>query len=243
MDIATIEKRARSQAINLTISMVDDALKLELELEFPPYATPSDRRKIMVARLVAEFGDATAKIAMLERTVADLRVAAAKQEDVIGWGSRVRLKRDKKKPVWVEFVPGGFNKDDAGWITMTPEFERTVDEVAGHLRNGRLVDWGGKGWRDEYIRRIMLQLNKAYRKQYPSFRRKDKWNVQPPTRWNVFYVLGMEDLEDPHTMRRVSKAMKAGKRIIDITGNAPVDLTDAYQWVVDKIVSGRLRWA
>ena len=220
------QETGASQAINKTIRMVREVANLKVE--FPSYATPSERREIVVS--------------MLEREVSDLRDAAAKQENVIGWGSQVILKRAKKQPVWVEWVPG-LRFDDDGWMTMTPEFERTVDEVAGHLRNGRLVDWGGKGWRDEYIRRIMLQLNKAYRKQYPSFRRKDKWNVQPPTRWNVFYVLGMEDLEDPHTMRRVSKAMKAGKRIIDITGSVPVDLTDAYQWVMSKIESGDLRWA
>ena len=107
MDITTIEKRARSEAINRTISLVDEALNLNLE--FPPYATtPSDRREIMIARLVAEREGATDKIAMLEREVADLRVAAAaKQEDFIGWGSPVILKRAKKSPARVEWLVGG----------------------------------------------------------------------------------------------------------------------------------------
>ena len=194
----------------------------------------------MIARLVAEREGATDKIAMLERTVADLRVAAAaKQEDFIGWGSPVILKRAKKQPARVEWVLGGLNVDN--W-TMTPEFKRTVDEVAKHLHNGRLVIWGSSGLRDEAMRLIILTLDKEYRKQNPSFRG-TKWNVQPPASWNVFYVLGMEDLEDPHTRGRVSKAIKSGKRIIDITGSAPVDLTDAYQWVAKKIASGMLRWA
>ena len=223
MNIDTIERRAASQAINLTISMVGDAL----DMKFPPGETPTESREIMVS--------------ILGRTVADLRDAAAKQESVIGWGSQVILKGAKKPPARVEFVQG-FKEDDDGWMTITSEFEMTVDEVATHLRNGRRVVWGGTGWRDEQIRRIILDLDKTYRKQDPSFSG-TKWNAQPPTRWKVFYVLGMEDTEDPHTMRRVSKAMKAGKRIIDITGSAPVDLTDAYQWVMSKIESGKLRWA
>ena len=171
---------------------------------------------------------------MLEREVADLRDASAKQENVIGWGSPVILKRAKKQPVWVEWVPG-LRFDDDGWMTMTPEFERTVDEVAQRLRNGRRVVWGPTGWSDDYIRWVILTLDKAYRKQNPSFRG-TKWNAQPPASWEVFYVLGMEDLEDPHTVRRAIKAMVAGKRIIDITGSAPVDLTDAYRWVLNTIL-------
>lgn len=219
-----IRKEAASQAINLTISMVGDAL----DMEFPPGGTPTESREIMLS--------------MLGREVADLRVAAAEQENVIGWGSPVILKRAKKPPVRVVAVQGGYTKDDDGCVTMTPEFERMVDEVAKHLRNGRLVVLGITGWRDKHIRRLILDLDKTYRKQNPSFRG-TRWNVQPPASWKVFYVLGMEDIEDPHTMRRVSKAMKAGKRIIDITGSAPVDLTDAYQWVMGKIESGELRWA
>ena len=142
------------------------------------------------------------------------------------------LKGAKRPPVWVEWAPG-VNVDDDGWVAMTPEFERTVDEVATHLRNGRLVVWGGTGMRDEEIRRLILILDKAYRKQNPSFRG-TKWNVQPPASWEVFYVLGMDDLTDPHTMGRVSSAIKSGKRIIDITGSTPVDLTVAYQWFVDE---------
>ena len=213
-------------------------------MEFPRDPTlPTVSRDNMVKGLVAEFGNATDKIAMLERTVADLRVAAAaKQEGFIGWGSPVILKRAKKRPAWVEYGSVGFNEDDDGWMTMTPEFERTVDEVAKYLRNGRLVDWGGKGWRDEQIRRLILEFDKTYRKQNPSFRG-TRWNVHSPQGWEVFYVLGMDDFEDPHTRGRVSKAMKAGKRIIDITGSAPVDLTDACQWVMGKIESGEFRLA
>ena len=236
MDEATIRKQAASQAINLTISMVGGAL----DMKFPPGEDPTESREIMIA--------------VLGRTVADLRVAAAKQENVIGWGSLVILKRPKKKPAWVKWVPGGFNVDPKGfevdddgritritritrinWSRMTSENERTVAEVAKHLSNGRLVNWGGRRWSDEHIRRAILELNKAYRKQNPSFRRKNKWNVQPPTRWNVFYVLGMDDVEDQYTRRRASEAMKAGKRIIDITGSAPVDLTDAYQWAIYRV--------
>ena len=144
--------------------------------------------------------------------------------------------------MWVEWVSGGLNVDDDGWVTTTPEFERAVDEVAEHLRNGRLVDWGGTGMRDEQIRRLILMLDKTYRKQNPSFRG-TKWDVQPPASWDVFYVLGMDDVEDLHTVARALKAMNTGKRIIDITGSAPVDLTDAYLWVVTKIALGELRWA
>ena len=236
------EVTGASKAINKTIRMVGEALNLKPE--FPTGARPRVRRRIMVARLVAEFGDATDKIATLERTIAELRDATAKQEYVIGWGSPVILKRAKKPPVWVELVEDGCVIHDDSRITMTPEFERTVDEVAKHLRNGRLVDWGGRGWRDERIRWAILVFDKAHREQNPSFRG-TKWNVQPPASWKVFYVLGIEDLEDPHTMRRVSKAMKAGKRIIDITRtrDAPVDLTDACQWVMGKIESGELRLA
>ena len=239
MNVATIEKRARSQAINKTISLVEVALGME----FPSDPTPTVSREMMIEVLVAEFRGATAKIAMLERTVADLRVAvAAKQEYFIGWGSPVILKRAKKSPVWVKLVVDGIARDADGRITMTPEFEMTVDEVAKHLRNGRLVDWGGEGLRDEQIRRAILIFDKEYSKRNPRFRR-PRWNVQPPTKWEVFYVLGMDDIEDPHTRGRVSKAMKAGKRIIDITGNAPVDLTGAYRWVMGKIESGELRLA
>lgn len=221
MDNATIEKRAASQAINKTISLVEEALKMK----FPRVATPSESREIMIA----ELRDATAKRE-------DVR------EDVTGWGSLVILKRAKKQPVWVEWVSGGLNVDDDGWVTTTPEFERAVDEVAEHLRNGRLVDWGGTGMRDEQIRRLILMLDKTYRKQNPSFRG-TKWDVQPPASWEVFYVLGMDDVEDLHTVERALKAMNTGKRIIDITGSAPVDLTDAYLWVVTKIALGELRWA
>lgn len=221
MDNATIEKRAASQAINKTISLVEEALKMK----FPRVATPSESREIMIA---------------------ELRDATAKREDVreyvTGWGSLVILKRAKKQPVWVEWVSGGLNVDDDGWVTTTPEFERAVDEVAEHLRNGRLVDWGGTGMRDEQIRRLILMLDKTYRKQNPSFRG-TKWDVQPPASWEVFYVLGMDDVEDLHTVARALKAMNTGKRIIDITGSAPVDLTDAYLWVVTKIALGELRWA
>ena len=204
-----------SQAINKTISMVEAALKMK----FPRVANPSESRQIMID--------------ILARTVADLRDAAAEQENVIGWGSQVILKGPKKPPVRVG-MSGGIDVDDDGWITLTPEFEMTVDEVAKHLRNGRLVVWDSTGWGDEEIRRIVLRLDKAYRKQNPSFRG-TRWDVQPPTSWAVFYVLGMYDFEDQHTMRRVSRAMKAGKRIIDITGSTPVDLTDAYQWLEDNI--------
>ena len=199
-----------------------------LKVEFPSYATPSERREIVVS--------------MLEREVSDLRDVAANQENVIGWGSQVILKRAKKQPVWVEWVSGGLDVDDDGWVTTTPEFERTVDEVAQRLRNGRRVVWGPTGWSDDYIRWVILTLDKACRKQNPSFRG-TKWNAQPPASWEVFYVLGMDDLEDPHTMGRVVKARKAGKRIIDITGSAPVDLTNACLWVEKKMVRGKLRWA
>ena len=208
-------------------------------MKFPRGPRPKVSRKIMIARLARE--------------VADLRGAAANQKNVIGWGSLVILKRAKKEPAWVKWVPGGFDVDPRGfdvdddgritrvtridWSRMTTENERTVAEVAKHLSNGRLVNWGGRGWKDEHIRRAILELNKEYRKQNPSFRRKNKWNVQPPTRWNVFYVLGMDDLNDPYTRARAYDAVRAGKRIIDITGSVPVDLTVAYRWVM-KIV----RW-
>ena len=226
------QEKGASQAINLTINMVEEALKMK----FRRGPIPTVSREIMIARLARE--------------VADLRGAAANQENAIGWGSSVRLKRAKKKPAWVKWVPGGFNVDPKGfetdgdgrvtrvtrinWSRMTSENERTVAEVAKHLSNGRLVNWGGRGWRDEHIRRAILELNKAYRKQNPSFR-SAKWKAQPPTTWRVFYVLGMDDVEDRITRRSASEAMKAGKRIIDITGSTPVDLTDAYQWAIYRV--------
>lgn len=226
------QETGASQAINLTIRMVEEAL----DMKFPRGPRPIVSREIMIARLARE--------------VADLRGAAANQENVIGWGSTVILKRAKKPPVRVKWVSGGFNVDPRGfdmdadgritqitrinWSRMTAGNERTVAEVAKRLSNGRLVDWGGKGWKDEHIRRAILELNKAYRKQNPSFR-SAKWKAQPPATWRVFYVLGMDDVRDPHTRKRASEAIKNGKRIIDITGSAPLDLTDAYQWAIYKI--------
>ena len=228
------QETGASQAINKTIGMVGRALNMEFQ--FPPDAKPSEKRKIMIARLARE--------------VAGLRGAAAIRKNVIGWGSTVILKRAKKPPVRVKWVPGGFSVDPMGFdvdadgritrITrinrsrMTPGNERTVAEVAKHLSNGRLVVWGNTGLRDEQIRRAILELDREYRNRNPSFKR-IKWNVQPPTKWRVFYVLGMEEVRYPDTRRRASEAMKAGKRIIDITGSAPVDLTDAYQWAIHKV--------
>lgn len=217
MDHAT----GASSAINLTILMVEEALKMK----FPRRDIPTESRQIMID--------------ILARTVADLRDVAAKQEAVIGWGSQVILKRAKKPPVWVECVPG-IVADDDGFISLTPkfkwtpEFEGSVDEVAKHLRNGRLVVWGSTGLKDERIRGAILVFNKIYHKRNPSFRG-TRWDVQPPTSWKVFYVLGMDDIEDLRTPKGVSRALKAGKRIIDITGSAPVDLTDIYSWAAEKV--------
>lgn len=212
MSNSKIEKEAASKAINKTIGMVEDALKIEV----PHADTPSERREIMITMLVATLTDAT------------------ERGGSIGWGSSVKAKVAIRQPVWVEFVQGR-GADADGRMTMTAEYERMLDEVAKHLHKGKkLVVLGETGWSDDYVRWILMKRNRTYREQNPAYRRKNRWNVQPPAEWNVFYVLGMDDLEDSHTRGLVARALKAGKRIIDISKIKPSDLTDDCQSYLDK---------
>lgn len=211
------KKEAASKAINRTITIVEDALGINV----PRSSVPSISRETMVEMLKAGF-----------RTP----LVGCWCNQFVGWGSPVKLKGTKRSPVRVEFVPG-FGKAGSGGAAITPElemseFERMVDEVAKRLRNGRLVDWGGSGWSDDYIRFFIMTLNKIYREEIPSS--KNRWNVQSPSGWKVFYVLGRDDIEDTHTMGRIATAIKTGKRIIDITGSTPDDLTGYYKSAVNK---------
>ena len=205
---------AASSSIYYSIGKVEAALKMK----FPRVHPPSQSREIMITMLVATLNDAT------------------ERGGQVGWGSPVRSEAEDviRTPVWVEWVPGE-GTDGNGMMTMTPGYEKMLDEVAKHLRKGKnLVVLGEKGWSDDYIRWTLMTRDKTYRKQNPAYRRKSRWNVQPPAKWRVFYVLGTDDIEDPYTMGRVARALKSGKRIIDISKIKPRDLTQVYQSAVDK---------
>ena len=208
-------KEAASKAINKTITIVEDALGIDV----PRSSVPSISRATMVEMLKAGF-----------RTP----LAGCWCSQYMGWGSQVvRPNGANCSPEWVG-TPDAYIDGNYRWKAMTPEFEKMLDEVAEHLSKGRLVDWGGKGWSDKSIRKTLIGLDKWYRKQNPSFK-KIRWDAQPPVDWEVFYVEGTSDINDSHTMGRVARVLRVGRRrIIDISGSVPVDLTDAYKSAVGK---------
>lgn len=201
-----------SQAINKTVTMVGDALGIDI----PRSSVPSISRETMVEMLKEGFRSPSSADCWCNQLF-------------VGWGSQVRLKREKTL-VWV---------DDPDPTTNPVGFLEAIDKVVWHLRKGHLVDWGGEGDPDDVTRLLILRLDKWYRRQNPAYK-KIRWDAQPPSYWGVFYVDGMDDIDDDHNMKRVARALKAGKRIIDISGKYPDDLTAAYRRAL-KSGGGRRR--